>query len=500
MSNIMEFSITIKNENGEEIVVKKGSREVPFVEEIEAKGFRDAFDDYETAVLELTKETRDAVTAEYLKEASKKKAEKHAGVGIRITETPYKIECELGNIMTKSHTAKNKNGTVFNSAKEFFDETGPLEPFRSKRFMKLVLFFSTVMSNRTASALLNRVRLETEGGISPMTLSNVVKREGLNMQRYIEEQCVKTLEKNGITIGDGGQLQREIEFSVEKGEYIAEEEIQTAAKRLEIESFNASDYEMPGKAVSISVDGIYVKRQTECRPRSKQKEEQLKRVNNTVVHIEKDENRFVLNSGTVIEAFEQLASFLLHNNLLEKQLSFFVDGARDINNMIYNMFGKLNIKIILDWYHLEKKCLEQLSMALKGSKIRNEFMDKLRPALWFGKVDKAINLLQTLEPEKVKNPNLLEKLAEYFERVRDHIPCYALRKELGLRNSSNPVEKANDIVVAKRQKRNGMGWSDDGSLASASVSAANYNGQLDNWVNNGVINFSLNCSTTAACL
>jgi len=69
----MEFSITIKNENGEKIVVKKGSREVPFVEEIDAKGFRDAFDDYETAVLELTKETRDAVTAEYFEEASKKK-------------------------------------------------------------------------------------------------------------------------------------------------------------------------------------------------------------------------------------------------------------------------------------------------------------------------------------------------------------------------------------------------------------------------------------------
>jgi hypothetical protein len=73
MSKIMEFSITIKDENGEEIVVTKGSRKVPFVEEIEVKGFRDAFDDYETAVLELTKETRDAVTAEYFKEASKKK-------------------------------------------------------------------------------------------------------------------------------------------------------------------------------------------------------------------------------------------------------------------------------------------------------------------------------------------------------------------------------------------------------------------------------------------
>lgn len=242
-----------------------------------------------------------------------------------------------------------------------------------------------------------------------MMVRNVVKREGLNMQRYIEEQCAKTLEENEITIGDGCQLQRKIEFSVEKGEHIAEEEVQTAAKRLEIESFYASDYEMPGKAVNISVDGIYVKRQTECRPRSKQKEEQLKRVNNTVVHVEKDERHFVLNSGTLIGAFKQIASFLLHNNLLEKQLVFLVDGARDLNNMIYNMFGKLNIKIILDWYHLEKKCLEQLSMARKGSKIRNEFMDKLRPALWFGKVDEAINLLQTLQPEKVSRSKTLGK-------------------------------------------------------------------------------------------
>jgi hypothetical protein len=42
------------------------------VEKIEAKGFRDAFDDFETAALEITKETRDAATAEYFQKASKK--------------------------------------------------------------------------------------------------------------------------------------------------------------------------------------------------------------------------------------------------------------------------------------------------------------------------------------------------------------------------------------------------------------------------------------------
>jgi hypothetical protein len=366
--------------------------------------------------------------------------------------------------------------------------------------MGLIFYISTIMSDRTASAILNRVRLETANGISPMTFRNVVEREGLKMQSYIEEHCAKTLDKNGITIDDSGQLHSEIEFTFEKNEHIAEEKIQTAVNRLEIESFDVHAYEVPEKSVNISADGIYVKRQTECRPRSKQKEEQFKRVSNTVVHIEKDERRFVLNSGTNSGAFKQLVSFLLQNDLLEKHLVFFVDGARDLNNMIYNTFREFDIKVILDWYHLEKKCLEQLSMALKGRIIRNEFMDKLRPALWFGRVDEAINLLQTIEPKKVKNPNILKKLGEYFERVRDHIPCYALRKELGLRNSSNPVEKANDIIVATRQKGNGMGWSDDGSLAFASVSTAKCNGQLNNWVNCQTMNFGLNSSATAAFL
>ncbi len=52
-----------------------------------------------------------------------------------------------------------------------------------------------------------------------------------------------------------------------------------------------------------------------------------------------------------------------------------------------------------------------------------------------------------------------------------NIPCYALRQRLGLRISSNRAEKANDLVVAKRQKHNGMSWSKPGPLGLANVSA-----------------------------
>jgi len=73
MSKKMEFTVTITDENGEIIVKKTSAREVPFIEEIEAKGFRAAFDDLETAALELTKETREPAVAALLEEASKKK-------------------------------------------------------------------------------------------------------------------------------------------------------------------------------------------------------------------------------------------------------------------------------------------------------------------------------------------------------------------------------------------------------------------------------------------
>ena len=72
MSKMMEFVVTIKDENGETIVTRQSTREVPYIEEIEEKGFRVAFNDLEIAALELTKETRDAAVSDYLSEASKK--------------------------------------------------------------------------------------------------------------------------------------------------------------------------------------------------------------------------------------------------------------------------------------------------------------------------------------------------------------------------------------------------------------------------------------------
>jgi hypothetical protein len=145
--------------------------------------------------------------------------------------------------------------------------------------------------------------------------------------------------------------------------------------------------------------------------------------------------------------------YLAFNCLLfRKPIVFFTDGARTIHNEIERMFSFTSCKIILDWYHVKKKFSVHFSMAFKGREIRNAQLSIIMPLLWYGKVDAAIEFMRNPYPSIVKNRDILDQLIDYLNRVRPYIPNYALRKRLHLRNSSNLGEKANDLVVANRQK------------------------------------------------
>jgi hypothetical protein len=177
-------------------------------------------------------------------------------------------------------------------------------------------------------------------------------------------------------------------------------------------------------------------------------------------------------------------AFLLSNELLSKpgSLVFFTDGARDIRKAIQDLFSFLPFKIIVDWYHLEKKWKDLLSMAINGKQIKNQILAELFVLLWLGKVDQAIGLLRDVKADHIKNAMQRDALITYLCRNRDCLPCYALRKKLGLRISSNPVEKANDLQVSERQKQNGMSWSADGSTSLATVTALRCNDEQMPWL------------------
>ena len=147
------------------------------------------------------------------------------------------------------------------------------------------------------------------------------------------------------------------------------------------------------------------------------------------------------------------------------------------------MFSFHPYAVILDWFHLKKRCKEYLSMSVRGKDKRNDILQKLLRILWAGNVDESIAYLRNLSTDILRQKNRIEDLCQYIEKHREHIPPYALRAKLGLRNSSNRVEKTNDIVVAQRQKHNGMSWSTSGSGALAQISAFIANDELHLWLN-----------------
>jgi hypothetical protein len=106
-------------------------------------------------------------------------------------------------------------------------------------------------------------------------------------------------------------------------------------------------------------------------------------------------------------------------------------------------------------------------------------------------VDRAIQFLRQVDPQTIKREDAREGLIASLERNKPYIPCYAVRKELGLRNSSNRGEKANDLVVSQRQKHNGMSWSPEGSVGLAAVTALVRNQGQDTWFDQHIVPFEL---------
>ena len=219
---------------------------------------------------------------------------------------------------------------------------------------------------------------------------------------------------------------------------------------------------------------------------------ETKYVENTVVHVAHGSGRYILAGVGMEGMFRLLIAFLLSNGLMKgRNLVFFTDGASNIRSSLERLFPYRPYTVILDWYHLEKKCREYLSSALKGKDIRNQVSGELLKYLWAGNTEYAADYLLHLGDDIVRNREWLQKLIQYLDKNYSYIPCYALRKELGLRNSSNPVEKANDVAVAQRQKHNGMSWSKHGSSALSHIRAIYLNGEADTWFREKRLGFQL---------
>jgi hypothetical protein len=80
----------------------------------------------------------------------------------------------------------------------------------------------------------------------------------------------------------------------------------------------------------------------------------------------------------------------------------------------------------------------------------------------------AIVVLEAYRPQ-ARNMAPLEILIGYLQARKDWIPNYRQRRIEGQYVGSGHVEKANDLIVARRQKGAGMQWSQETSNALAAL-------------------------------
>jgi hypothetical protein len=472
--------------------VSSRSETLPGLSEFSEMGFAESFNALETVMIKVRNETTvetieklyGNVSREIVREAQTKLSSESPCATMDVV--PYRVEAEIGRLNITAHILKIDDKIRLDTSKDYFIPLKGREGWRSSRFKELELLAYNQMSARATTKLINRIR-NSGDLLIPTTLRNQMEREGLDILAVMEQTSEDALSKTNFD--SWGQTPPVTKGTIQK-EHLNHDVVASAADELGISSFDPAEYETNG--VNISADDVLVKGQNPKRPMP-DGAVKAKFLANTVVHIEHGDEFYVLNGSSVGSTLRLAAGFLAHNDLLqENNIVFFTDGARSLLDHINTIFCPINYKIILDWHHVHKKVKDLGSLIFKGRNLRNQFVNDIAPILWRGEVDNAIDFINKVDKKSVKDVKTLEKLTGYFERVRNYIPCYALRRRLGLRTSSNLVEKENDLLVAKRQKKNGgMCWSREGSRGLAAVAGLFVNDEVTNWVTKKRINFKL---------
>jgi hypothetical protein len=162
-----------------------------------------------------------------------------------------------------------------------------------------------------------------------------------------------------------------------------------------------------------------------------------------------------------------------------RRLLVLADGARWIRDWFEGLAIRGSTMIVC-WWHLVKRCSQDLSRACRGREHRRAIESAVLHALWHGRVDEALEVLRAHAGE-MKNLEALEELIGYLEARRAYLPDYAVRQRAGLWIASNRVEKFNDWSVSARCKHQGMEWTEAGVVSLAVLVAARRNGELSTW-------------------
>ena len=274
-------------------------------------------------------------------------------------------------------------------------------------------------SYRDTQKLINRIRYQPDA-TKLRTCRSRTENEGQQLQVHIEQIVPKILsDSNFCPISvppsneriDSYQEQETVKMPKKFIKKVLdscsrqEPELKSAIEN------NPGPIEEPSKTARVSIDDVGVKKQKEQRVPLEKKDQ--KYVHNTVVHIENEQGSYMLNGYGVSNVLRFSLAFLLNNDLLKNNLIFFLDGQKTLQEAVIKAFSWFSpVKIILDWYHLKKKCDLQFSLGLIGYKLTASIRSEITHLLWYGATDKAIEYLKNVDTKNIKNQDEINSFSQ----------------------------------------------------------------------------------------
>lgn len=251
-----------------------------------------------------------------------------------------------------------------------------------------------------------------ESGLESKLLSEYIKEE-VNYKSYARVS-------KSIEIITGTRLYSSNHLS-EKVKQYAQEVTQERISRydgiqLSIPFAEASVdiYESTGKEILLFDDAIGVKRQKEKRQKDYKKT--IKTVQTDVIEVQTPQGGYeYVTAGYGVKDWDiEMALrcwFCFHYGGQLLPIVAITDGASKIRERLWRISGR-QVVIILDWFHLHKKCRELLSMIAWHKKQKEEILAYIMPLLWEGKTNEVVNHLKTIQArnqEKKKSLSLIYK-------------------------------------------------------------------------------------------
>ena len=169
-------------------------------------------------------------------------------------------------------------------------------------------------------------------------------------------------------------------------------------------------------------------------------------------------------SGTGESFLKQLLVLLALCGGWQWPVTVLSDGAEWLRLWLPELTQRLAmVRWVLDWFHLRRKVYQRASEMGRTREERRALTRELLRPLRRGQVEAACECLHGWAGT-TRSETARAQLREYLQERKEAIPAYRERRERRQYIGSGWAEKANDLLVARRQKRKGMHWSQEMSV------------------------------------